>query len=68
MAKLQSCKNQFTITIPKIFIEMLKWKKGDEIFVSVNEMDNIVLSNMDKEKKEKESKHQKKTRNLMESI
>ncbi len=43
MAKIQYNKSQFTLTIPKPYIDQAGWKKGDVITVSFNERGNLEL-------------------------
>lgn len=43
MAKLQAYNKQFTISIPKEYVDQAGWKKGDTITVSFNERGNIEL-------------------------
>jgi hypothetical protein len=44
MVKLMQLKNkQFIITIPKIIVDSKKWRKGDTLEWSMNELGQIVL-------------------------
>ncbi len=44
MVKLQFDNNkQYKITLPKALIEALRWKKGDEVDISLNNKGEIVL-------------------------
>ena len=44
MVKLQQNKRQFTITIPKVYVEQAKLKKGDNLTISFNERGNLELA------------------------
>jgi len=44
MVKLQKNKRQYTITIPKVYIEQAKIKKGDDLTISFNERGNLELA------------------------
>jgi len=44
MVKLQQHKRQFTVTIPKVYIDQAKIKKGDDLTISFNERGNLELS------------------------
>ena len=44
MVKLQANKRQFTITIPKVYVEQAKLKKGDNLTISFNERGNLELA------------------------
>jgi len=48
MAKLQYNKNQFTITIPKEYVEQAKWIKGEVVTISFNERGNLELAKVRK--------------------
>lgn len=48
MAKLQECKGQFTISIPKEYISQARWEKSDTITISFNERGNIELAKVKK--------------------
>ena len=42
--KLQQHKRQFTITIPKVYVEQAKLKKGDDLTISFNERGNLEIA------------------------
>lgn len=44
MAKLQYNQNQYTISIPKEYVEQAKWQKGDVVTISFNERGNIEIA------------------------
>lgn len=44
MVKLQQIKRQYTVTIPKIYVDQAKLKKGDDLTISFNERGNLELS------------------------
>ena len=44
MVKLQQHKRQFFVTIPKVYVDQAKLKKGDDITVSFNERGNLELA------------------------
>ena len=44
MVKLQQTKRQFTVTIPKAYVDQAKLKKGDDLTISFNERGNLELS------------------------
>ena len=48
MVKLQESNGQFFITIPKEYVQRMKWKKGDVLIININERKNIELENMKK--------------------
>lgn len=48
MVKLQQNKRQFTITIPKVYVEQAKLKKGDDLTISFNERGNLELCKVHK--------------------
>lgn len=43
MVKLQYNQKQFTVTIPKEYVDQAKWEKGDSLTISFNERGNIEL-------------------------
>ena len=43
IVKLQQTKRQFTVTIPKIYVDQAKLKKGDDLTISFNERGNLEL-------------------------
>jgi len=44
MVKLMQLKNgQFIVTIPKIVVESKKWRKGDNVEWSFNELGQLIL-------------------------
>ena len=43
MVKLQQTKRQFTVTIPKVYVDQAKFKKGDDLTISFNERGNLEL-------------------------
>ncbi len=44
MVKLQFDNNkQYKITLPKAIVEALKWKKGDDVIITINNKGEIVL-------------------------
>ena len=43
MAKIQYNQNQYTVTIPKEYVEQAGLKKGDVVTVSFNERGNLEL-------------------------
>jgi len=48
MVKLQKNKRQFSITIPKVYVEQAKIKKGDDLTISFNERGNLELAKVNK--------------------
>ena len=48
MVKLQQVKGQFSLTIPKEYIEQMKWQKGDTIVLGFNERGNLELKKVGK--------------------
>ncbi len=48
MVKLQYNKYQFTVSIPREYIEQCKWKKGDTLTVSLDEKGSIKLKKVGK--------------------
>jgi hypothetical protein len=46
MVRLQEFKGQFSITIPREFIEKKGWKKGQKLIVSFNERGDIEIQNV----------------------
>lgn len=48
MVKLQQVKRQFTVTIPKVYADQAKLKKGDDMTISFNERGNLELCKVDK--------------------
>lgn len=43
MVKLQHTNRQFTVTIPKVYVDQAKLKKGDDLTISFNERGNLEL-------------------------
>jgi len=43
MVKLQEFKNRFFITIPKEYIELKKWSKGQELVLGFDHNGDIVI-------------------------
>jgi hypothetical protein len=44
MVKIQNPKpGQFSITLPLTIIKMKKWKKGTELFATINDKGDIIL-------------------------
>ena len=48
MVKLQQAKRQFTVTIPKVYVDQAKLKKGDDLTISFNERGNLELCKVGK--------------------
>ena len=48
MVKLQQTKRQFTVTIPKVYVDQAKLQKGDNLTISFNERGNLELSKVNK--------------------
>lgn len=48
IVKLQQMKRQFTVTIPKIYVDQAKLKKGDDLTISFNERGNLELCKVKK--------------------
>lgn len=48
MVKLQQTKRQYTVTIPKVYVDQAKLKKGDDLTISFNERGNLELSKVRK--------------------
>jgi hypothetical protein len=48
MVKLQYSKQQFTVTIPKEYVEQAKLNKGDVLTISFNERGNLELKKVGK--------------------
>ena len=48
MVKLQQTKRQFTITIPTVYVDQAKLKKGDDMTISFNERGNLELAKVKK--------------------
>jgi hypothetical protein len=47
MVKVQNPKKgQFSITLPLGIIKMKRWKKGTEIFLTLNEKGDVILKEM----------------------
>jgi antitoxin component of MazEF toxin-antitoxin module len=44
MVKLQQTKRQFTVTIPKDYVDQAQLKKGDNLTISFNERGNLELA------------------------
>jgi antitoxin component of MazEF toxin-antitoxin module len=49
MVKLQQTKRQFTITIPKVYVDQAKLSKGDDLTISFNERGNLELCKVKKQ-------------------
>lgn len=48
MVKLQQTKRQYTITIPKVYVDQAKLSKGDDLTISFNERGNLELCKVKK--------------------
>ena len=48
MVKLQQTKRQFTVTIPKDYVDQANLKKGDNLTISFNERGNLELAKVNK--------------------
>jgi len=48
MVKLQQMKRQYTITIPKVYVDQAKLKKGDDLTISFNERGNLEIAKVNK--------------------
>ena len=48
MVKLQQNKRQYTITIPKAYVEQARLKKGDNLTISFNERGNLEFAKVGK--------------------
>ena len=48
MVKLQLTKRQFTVTIPKVYVDQAQLKKGDNLTISFNERGNLELCKVGK--------------------
>ena len=48
IVKLQKNKRQFTITIPKVYVDQAKLKKGDDLTISFNERGNLEFAKVNK--------------------
>lgn len=44
MVKLQHYKKQFKVSIPREYIEKVRWKKGDVLTITFNGEGDLVLS------------------------
>ena len=48
MAKLIESQGRFNVTIPKDIIKRKKWKRGQELFVALNDKENVEIKEMNK--------------------
>lgn len=48
MGRLQEYYGQYTITIPKDIIDLVKWEKGQPFIISYNEKGNLELIKVNK--------------------
>ena len=48
MVKLQQTKRQYTITIPKDYVDQANLKKGDNLTISFNERGNLELAKVNR--------------------
>lgn len=51
MVKLQHTGKQFQLTVPEELVKRMKWKKGDELFISKNHNEEFLYIERIKAKK-----------------
>ncbi len=50
MVKLQEVKNRYSITIPKQYVKLKKWEKGQELVVGFDHNGDIVIKEINEKK------------------